>query len=284
MTRLTRPTNASDQSRETPRFFNGSVLKPVDRLGQWALQRGGLVLETGGLLITILVAAVRPRTWRRPVRRELIRQVYQVGVSAVPSFIVLGVLVGGAMVYQAVFWLEAVGEIDLVAQLLVRTLVQELAPVLVAVILLGRSGIVMTAEVMRLRADGQVKALNAMGLPTTSHLLMPRVLGLIIAAVALTVLFTMVALVSGFALANVVGVGRANLLESLDTILARIDPRVYGAVLFKTGLAGGLIGTICVRDALGASVDQGRLAVLSRSFMESLLVIFLIAGAVSLLL
>jgi hypothetical protein len=94
----------------------------------------------------------------------------------------------------------------------------------------------------------------------------------------------MVALVSGFALANVVGVGRANLVESLDTVLGRMEPRVYVAVLSKAVLAGGLVGTICVRHAVGPVTDPGRLAVLSRTFIESLLVIFLVAGAISLLL
>lgn len=284
MTRLTLPTKADEPSREAPRFVSGSLMRPVDRLGQATLQQGGLVVETVGLLIAIIIAAGRPLTWRRPVRRELIRQVYQIGVSAVPSFAILGVLVGGALVYQAVFWLEAVGEIELVAQLLVRTLVQELAPVLVAVILLGRSGIVMSAEMMRLRAGGQIKTLNAMGLNTIDYLVVPRVIGLILAMVALTVFFTMVALVSGFALANVVGVGRANLVESLDTVLGRMEPRVYVAVLSKAVLAGGLVGTICVRHAVGPVTDPGRLAVLSRTFIESLLVIFLVAGAISLLL
>jgi phospholipid/cholesterol/gamma-HCH transport system permease protein len=284
MTRLTLSTKADAQSRETPRFVTGRLVGPVERLGQAALQRCGLVFETIGLLIAIVIAAVRPLTWRRPVRRELIRQVYHIGVSAVPSFTILGVLVGGALVYQAVFWLEAVGEIELVAQLLVRTLVQELAPVLVAVILLGRSGIVMSAEMRSLRVGGQLRALNAMGLNAIGYLLVPRVIGLIVAMVALTVFFTTVALVSGFALANVAGVGRANLVESLDTVLGRMDPRVYLAVLSKAVLAGGLVGTICVRHAVGPSTDQGRLAVLSRSFIESLLVIFLVAGTISLLL
>ena len=284
MTRLTFPTNADTPARERPRPFRGSLIEPVDRLGQITLRRCGLVLETVGLLIAIALAAARPRTWRRPVRRELIQRIFQMGVSAVPSFTMLGVLVGGALVYQAVFWLEAVGEIDLVAQLLVQTLVKELAPVLVAVILLGRSGILMSAELMRLRTAGQIHSLNAMGLSTLDYLLVPRVLAMIVATLALTVFFTMVALVSGFALANVVGVGRANLVESLDTVLGRIDPGVYAAVTVKAVLAGGLVGTICVRDAIGPSTDQGRLSVLSRSFVESLLVIFLIAGAVSLIL
>ena len=261
-----------------------SLLASIDGLGAAFLKRSALVVDTIGLLMLVLTRVLRPLTWRRPVRREFGRQLYLAGVAALPSFTVLGVLVGGALVFQAVFWLEAVGDIELVAQLLVRTLVQEVAPVLVAVVLVGRTGVVLAGELMNLRASGQIDALSAMGLDTTSVLVLPRVLGFTAANVALTVVFTAVALISGFALANIAGVGRANLVESVDTVLGRIEPGVYLSVLIKSVLAGLLVGAVCCRHALVGERPDGRLSILSHTFVESLLVIFLVAGVVSLLL
>ena len=284
---MTRPTESSKAGRAYagPSGSLGQrVWGPVDRLGAVITRHLTLALDITSLAATVVGLALRPLTWRRTVRRELLRQVHLAGVAALPSFTILGLLVGVAMVYQAVFWLEAVGEIDLIAHLLVRTLVQEIAPVLVAVVLIGRTGVGIAAELAAMQSGQQIDSLDAMGLDPLRHLVVPRVIGLVVVAVALTVVFTMVALVSGFALANAFGVGRANLVESLNTVLGRIEPRIYFAVFLKCVLSGLLVGTICCRQALFGKMSESRPAMLSSSFIESLLAVFLITGAVSLLL
>ena len=63
-----------------------------------------------GFGAAVLSAAARPTTWRRPVRRELLRAMHQAGVQGVRATLVIGVLIGLAMVYQALYWLQAAGQ------------------------------------------------------------------------------------------------------------------------------------------------------------------------------
>lgn len=275
MTRLN-----ADRSRVPPI----RIMRVVDALGARLCYRVLDVVDILSLAVVVLALSLRPLTWRRTVRRELLRQCHLSGVQALPSAALLGVLLGLGMVFQAVYWLEAIGQVELVARLLVRALVQEMAPLLVAVVLLGRSGSAIAAELATMRSAGQLDALDAMGLDTLLHAVVPRVVGLIVAALGLTVCVTAVALLSGFAMTNAVGIGRANLIESLDAVLRRIEPGVYLAVVLKAFLAGLFIGVICCRDGVAMADEGGVPGVLSRSYIEGLIVVFLLAGAVSLML
>lgn len=259
-------------------------LRHVDRLGERIVRRTLLILDTLSLAAAVLVQATRPLTWRRTVQREFMRQCHLTAVLALPSVAMLGALTGAGMVFQAVYWLDAVGQLRLVAQLLVRTLVQEVGPLAVGVVLVGRSASAMAAELATMRHDGEIKALDAMGIDPMIHCVVPRVAALVTAAVGLTVFLITVALLSGFVLANMSGVGTGNLVESLNGVLTNIGPGVYLAVLIKSVLSGLIIGSICCREALLAEAVAGVPGILSRSFIEGLVAIFLITGLVSLML
>src|SRR5262249_57584202 len=112
--------------------------------------------------------------WGGRVRCEVrggLRQGIAGGLSTV---LITAVLIGVLMVYQALYWLGAAGEEGLIGSILVTVLVREIAPVLIGLIVLGRSGMVVLSEIGRLGLGGHLRGVEAPGLGTFNILSLPR--------------------------------------------------------------------------------------------------------------
>ena len=131
---------------------------------------GGTVQELGGILL-------RPSQFRASA---VGRQIEVSGVRAVPIILLMSLLIGGIVAQQGAFQLQyfgaAVFTVDLVGILSLR----ELAPMLTAIMVAGRSGSAITAELGSMRMREEIDALRVMGLDPVNVLVLPRVLALII--------------------------------------------------------------------------------------------------------
>ena len=131
---------------------------------------GGTVRELGFVLI-------RPRSFRASA---VGRQIEVMGVRAVPIVALMSFLIGGVVAQQGAFQLQFFGAtiftVDLVGILSLR----EVAPLLTAIMVAGRSGSAITAELGSMRMREEIDALRVMGLDPLNVLVLPRVLALII--------------------------------------------------------------------------------------------------------
>src|SRR5262249_5517382 len=139
-------------------------LRFVAGLGGETRRRTRFVLILASLALGVVSAAPRPRSWRRTVRFEFRRALRQAIARGLSTLLTAAALIGALMVYQALYWLGAAGEEGLIGSILVTALVREITPVLVGLIVLGRSGMVTLSEIGRLQIGGQVYALEAQGI------------------------------------------------------------------------------------------------------------------------
>jgi phospholipid/cholesterol/gamma-HCH transport system permease protein len=128
---------------------------------------------------------LRPTTFRG---MAVARQVEVAGVRAVPIITLMSFLIGCIVAQQGAFQLRIFGAsvftVDLVGILTLR----ELAPLLTAIMVAGRSGSAITAELGSMRMREEIDALRVMGLEPANVLVLPRVLGLIISVPLLSFL------------------------------------------------------------------------------------------------
>jgi len=131
---------------------------------------GGAVAEAGSILL-------RPSQFRAAA---VGRQIEVAGVRALPIILLMSFLIGGIVAQQGAFQLQffgaAVFTVDLVGILSLR----ELAPMLTAIMVAGRSGSAITAELGSMRMREEIDALRVMGLDPVNVLVLPRVLALVI--------------------------------------------------------------------------------------------------------
>jgi len=129
---------------------------------------------------------------RRPVDlpwREISATVYRSGVQAMPVTALVGFLIGVVLSYLSALQLRQFGADVYIVNILGLGIIRELGPVLVAVLVAGRSGSAMTAQLGVMRVTEEMDALAALGVPQGLRLVLPKVAALAV-VMPLLVLWT----------------------------------------------------------------------------------------------
>lgn len=160
--------------------FGHHVLNFIRLLGQLCLDLGYLMRH--------------PREW--PLL-EISANVFKVGLKATPVTALVGFLIGIVLSYLSALQLRAFGADIYIVNILGLGIVRELGPVLVSILVAGRSGSAMTAQLGVMRVTEEVDALTAMGISRTLRLVLPKVVALTLAMPLLVLWTSSVALLGG---------------------------------------------------------------------------------------
>jgi phospholipid/cholesterol/gamma-HCH transport system permease protein len=227
------------------------------QLGRPVRPRIGFALMLAALSFGVAREAVHPRTWRRTLRGEFRRALRQAVGGGLSTTVITAALIGLVMVSQALYWLGKAGQQELIGPVLVTVLVREVAPALVGLIVLGRSGVVVVSEIGELQIGGQVNALAAQGLDPFLLLVLPRACALAIACFTLGLVFVVTALLSGFVAGSVFGALLGSIWQFLERVLLAMragDFAIFPAKMIVIGLLVAL--TACLTGLTATS--QGR--------------------------
>ncbi len=152
------------------------------------------------------VALVLLYLLRRPAdlpKREISANLYKSGVRAMPVTALVGFLIGVVLSYLSSLQLRQFGADPFIVNVLGLGIVRELGPVLVAVLVAGRSGSAMTAQLGVMRVTEEIDALATMGISHTLRLVFPKVAALAVAMPLLVLWTTAIALIGGMVSAQV---------------------------------------------------------------------------------
>jgi phospholipid/cholesterol/gamma-HCH transport system permease protein len=169
---------------------------PTDRLA-WVVAIGAglfVLAEHGRKLLLLLGGFVLDfaKLVRHPLRgpwREISAQVYRVGTQALGITALVGFLIGVVLSYLSAQQLALFGAGQFIVKLLGIATVRELGPVLAAILVAGRSGSSITAQIGVMRVTQELDAMQVMGISHGQRLILPRVIALAI-AMPLLVLWT----------------------------------------------------------------------------------------------
>lgn len=215
--------------------------------------------------LAILIASVRrswalPATLRAQLRQVSLRQVYFTGVEAAPLVMLLACAVGILVILQSADRLPDFGQAEFMGRLLVLVILRELAPVLVAFLVAARSGTAIAAELGTMGVRGEIDGMMGVGIDPLSYLVWPRVLGVVVANVALNLLFNAVAFCAGFGVATFYRptLSLGALFDTLFRAMTLADLAVGG---FKSVAMGIVIAGVCAArglEARGTSTEVPR--------------------------
>lgn len=247
---------------------------------------GGAVLRgTANLLLftslaaTVLLVAVRRGTWRGPVRVEFKRVLYGVAVSSLPTTIATGVLIGIALVTQAVYWLAATGQAGLVGPVIVILLIREIVPILVGLIVFGRSGTATLIELGEAQTGGWLRQFEIQGLDPLVLLVLPRALGFAIGAFCMATILLLSTLLTGYLAAHGLGLVAYSIWDFADLVLRAMTARDFVVPPLKCILVGFMVALTCCATGLGRRDESDELQrLVPRGFVRSALAILLING------
>lgn len=160
-------------------FFGGGILALNSHLTAAVLLLGNVVLDAIELV-------------RRPQRmpwREISANIYHIGAQALGITALVGFLVGVVLSYLTGEQLRNYGAEIFIINLLGVSIIRELGPVLAAILIAGRSGSAMTAQLGVMRVTEELDAMQVMGIPHTVRLILPKMIALAI-AMPLIILWT----------------------------------------------------------------------------------------------
>jgi phospholipid/cholesterol/gamma-HCH transport system permease protein len=148
----------------------------------------------------------------------------------------IGLLIGASIIIQTSMMMPADGE--LIGRVLVAVVLRELAPLITAIVVAGRSGTAIATELGNMKVNSEVLALSSLGVDPLRYVVLPRMVGCVVSVVALMIYFSIVSLTAAFTI-GIVWSG-----SSLDSFQQGIagSVRPHDLLLF---LAKGLgLGTI----------------------------------------
>jgi phospholipid/cholesterol/gamma-HCH transport system permease protein len=188
----------TDQRRRhftQPRFASGYtnwIGRRLIRLVSLVHGLGAFALITFGVTVTKFNVASRVV---HPIVRE---QIHRAGVRLMPMVAFLAFALGLVIIGQTVALLTRVGATSYAGLVMVTVVVRELGPIITALLVLARIGTAIVIELGTARALGEIEALEALGIDPIHYLVVPRVIGLAVSILALTVYLILMALVSGY--------------------------------------------------------------------------------------
>jgi phospholipid/cholesterol/gamma-HCH transport system permease protein len=254
-------------------------------VGQWVIAQIKGLIQFIGIAAAVVRQGLRPLTWRRTVRAEFLEQCYQIGMRALPFMLITGCLVGLGIVYQAIYWLGLFGQTEFTGPILVLILVREIAPLFVALIVIGRSGSVILMELGNMRINGQLRMLDAQGVDPFLFLVIPRVAAVAVCMFSLTIAFIAVALSSGIIAGNVLGSMEFTMYDFVFGILTEMGVAEFAIVHLKSVLIGFVVALIaCMTGYSVAGSSSELLAALPRGITKSVLATLFISSMLTLLL
>ncbi|HYC43867.1 MAG TPA: ABC transporter permease [Burkholderiales bacterium] len=148
--------------------------------------------------------------------KEISANLYRTGAQALGITALVGFLVGIVLSYLSAQQLRSFGADIYIVNLLGIAIIRELGPVLAAILIAGRSGSAMTAQIGVMRVTEELDALAVMGIPHTTRLVLPKILALAIAMPLLILWTNAVALAGGMVSAQLqLGIDYRHFISSL---------------------------------------------------------------------
>ncbi|MDZ7262626.1 MAG: ABC transporter permease [candidate division KSB1 bacterium] len=133
--------------------------------------------------------------------KSTVEQMVRVGVTSIPIVTLIAFFVGLIIAMQSAYQLERFGATIYVADLVSVSITRELGPLLTAIIIAGRSGSAIAAEIGTMKVSEEIDALRTMGFHPVKFLVVPRLLALMIMGPCLTIIADLVGILGGFFIA-----------------------------------------------------------------------------------
>ena len=200
----------------------------------------GLVRLVGQLLLDLLRLA---RRMRQGPWRDLSGHLYQMGATALPITALVGFLIGVVLAYLISQQLRQFGADAFIVNILGISLIRELGPVLAAILIAGRTGSAITAQIGVMRVTEELDAMRVMGIAHGFRLVMPRALALALVMPLISVWTTLAALLGGMLAADVtMGVTPAYFINALPAAVSVSNLTLASAKSVVFGLLIALVG------------------------------------------
>jgi phospholipid/cholesterol/gamma-HCH transport system permease protein len=249
------------------RWIYGGLRHAMVYLGEFLGFLGEFVVAIGRMI-------ARPALFRGT---SLVYHIENFGLRGIPIIVLMNLIVGMIVAQQGIFQLQRFGATSYVVNFIGVLVLRELGVLLTSIMVAGRSGSAITAEIGSMKMREEIDALRVMGLSPINVLIAPRVLALVVSLPMLTLVADMTGLFGGMLVTWSYG-------DISPTAFKELLPAAIGLNTFMVGLLkapfmGLLIGLIAANDGMataGSSESLGRQV--TASVVKSIFMVIVIDG------
>ena len=208
----------------------------------------------------------------------IFNQIDRMGVGAIPVVVLMSAIVGAIVAQQGAYQLSYFGADIFVVDLVGILVLRELGVLMTAIMIAGRSGSAITAEIGSMKMREEVDALTVIGLNPVGVLVFPRLVALVVALPCLSILANFAALGGGIAvswfysdIAPVQFIDRLRIAVDTSTIFAGLIKAPFMALII------GIIGAVEGLKVGGSAESLGRHV--TASVVKSIFIVIILDGA-----
>lgn len=210
------------------------MISIAGHVGRWTLNQLASAAKVSVLMVeTIAWMVVAPLRGKGLRVKSAVENFVEFGVRSLPIVGMICFLVGVIIALQSSYTLDKWGANRFIATLVAVSALREMAPLMTAVIITGRSGSAITAEIGTMKVGEEIDALEVMGLNPVKYLVVPKFLAMLLAVPCVTVIAMFIMIFGGF-FASVLVVG--------------VDPTIYidqtVSSLVEKDLVNGLVKSV----------------------------------------
>ncbi len=214
------------------------ILRPIEVLGtllKWPIEELGRII--------LLLSSVIKELFTPPLNiKNTLKQMFEIGVSSLPVVVITAVFTGMVLALQSYTGFKRFGAETLVGSVVALSMTRELGPVLTGLIVAGKAGASMAAELGTMRVTEQIDALETLATNPVKYLIVPRFLSGITMLPSLSVIADIIGIAGGyFVSVYLLGASSAVYMKRTWNYLELED--IYNG-LIKSCFFGGAIALI----------------------------------------
>ncbi len=220
------------------------MIRLLEKLGRTTLDFTAELGEISLLQLRIFLAF--PKMVKN--RKQVLFQMEHIGVGSLPLVLIIAVFTGAVAAWQAAYQLKGIAPLSFLGAATSRAIITELGPVLTGIVIAGRVGASIAAELGTMKVTEQIDALESMAISPIRFLAMPRYLASIVMLPILALFASFIAVFGAFLVSNYfLGVSSAVFFQSVkqyfqlyDLFTGLVKTVFFGAVTSLIGVHNGL--------------------------------------------
>jgi phospholipid/cholesterol/gamma-HCH transport system permease protein len=206
-----------------------------------------------------------------------VAQIIFTGVDALPTISFLGLATGFIFTFRLISISDSLGTTDDIINLLITIICLSVGPFLAAIIIISRTGSAIVVDLGNMKLHGEIEALENLGININDYLIAPRIIGTAISQLAITVYFTVIALLSGI-LISALFINPSH-ITYIFKISNAITPYFVTIFVVKNIIFGFVIATVASFNGLRVRSSATELPQCTTvSIVQSLSFVFIIDG------
>jgi len=179
---------------------------------------------------------------------QIIEQVFNIGVRSLPLIFIVGTILGSVLIINTAGLVPKIGFGNFFGNLMVIAIIRELGPILTGFLIAGRSGSSLTTRIASMKVNSEIDALETLGINPMRFLILPALIGSILAMLIANCFFCVSAIGSGFLITKAAtilleGFFKAQLewnsyftsilaaLKPVDFIIGFIKPCIFASII-----------------------------------------------------